>query len=100
LMTRPPTASAADLPAYAETDYPHRAFGWSALRSMRSGKYLFVRAPVRELYDQGRDLGTHHNLAKASPAVTDTLQAQLDDFRDRTSSYHPGGKQATLTSEQ
>jgi arylsulfatase A-like enzyme/Flp pilus assembly protein TadD len=81
-------ATAADLPAYAETDYPHRAFGWSSIRSMRTGKYLFVRAPRRELYDQSRDQGAEHNLAASSPAVTDTLQAQLDQFRDRTTSYH------------
>ena len=69
-----------DLPAYAETDYPHRAFGWSALRSMRTGKYLFVRAPKRELYDETHDKAAEHNLAATSPAVTDTLQAQLDEF--------------------
>jgi arylsulfatase A-like enzyme/Flp pilus assembly protein TadD len=89
LMKRSPRAGPApDLPAYSETDYPHRAFGWSALRSMRSGKYLFVRAPKRELYDQSQDKSEQHNLAKASPAVADTLQTQLDQFRDRTSSYH------------
>src|ERR1700694_5235079 len=74
---------AADLPAYAETDYPHRAFGWSSIRSMRTGKYLFVRAPRRELYDQTRDQDAEHHLAATSPAVTSTLQAQLDQFRDR-----------------
>ena len=67
---------------------PQRAFGWSALRSLRTGKYLFVRAPRRELYDQTLDLGAEHNLAATSPAVTDTLQAQLDQFREKTSSYH------------
>ena len=30
-----------------------------------------------------RDQGAEHNLAATSPAVTDTLQAQLDQFRDR-----------------
>ena len=89
-----------DLPAYAETDYPHRAFGWSSLRSMRTGKYLFVRAPKRELYDESRDQAAKHNLAADSPAVTDTLQAQLDQFRDRTSSYHEKAQPAALTSEQ
>src|SRR6266481_4750123 len=61
---------APDLPAYAETEYPHRAFGWSALRSLRTDKYLFVRAPRRELYDQTRDQSAAHNLASSSPAVT------------------------------
>jgi arylsulfatase A-like enzyme/thioredoxin-like negative regulator of GroEL len=89
-----------DLPAYAETDYPHRAFGWSSIRSMRTGKYLFVRAPRRELYDQTRDRDAEHNLAANSPAVTDTLQTQLDQFRDQTSSYHGKPDQPAVTAEQ
>src|SRR5437899_4461370 len=83
---------APDLPAYAETEYPHRAFGWSALRSLRTGKYLFVRAPRRELYDQSRDQSAEHNLASSSPAVTDTLQTQLDDFRNKNDSFHDDAK--------
>jgi choline-sulfatase len=104
MMKTPPGTSnqkpAADLPAYAETDYPHRAFGWSSIRSMRTGKYLFVRAPRRELYDQSLDQAAEHNLAAASPAVTDTLQAQLDQFRYHTSSYHGKTEQPAVTAEQ
>jgi arylsulfatase A-like enzyme/Flp pilus assembly protein TadD len=100
MKSAPATKPADDLPAYAETDYPHRAFGWSALRSWRSGKYLFVRAPVRELYDESKDHGAQRNLAASSPAVTDTLQSQLDQFRDRTSSYHEGKQAPALTAEQ
>jgi arylsulfatase A-like enzyme/predicted Zn-dependent protease len=91
---------AVDLPAYAETDYPRRAFGWSALRSLRAGKYLFVHAPKRELYDQSQDKGAAHNLAPSSPAVTGTLQALLDDFHEKTTSYREKSPQAPLTSEQ
>ncbi len=91
---------AADLPAYAETDYPHRAFGWSSIRSLRTGKYLFVRAPRRELYDESHDPGAEHNLATVSPAVTGTLQAQLDQFRDRTSSYHEKKSEETGASSE
>jgi tetratricopeptide (TPR) repeat protein len=98
LMKSPSTAT--DLPAYSETDYPHRAFGWSALRAMRSGKYLFVRAPKRELYDQSQDKRAEHNLATASPAVTDTLQSQLDEFHSQTSSFPDKSEQKSLSSEQ
>lgn len=91
--------AATDLPVYSETEYPHRAFGWSSLRSMRTGKYLFVRAPRRELYDQTRDLPAEHNLAATSPAVTDTLQSQLDQFREKTESSHEDAKKP-LSSEQ
>jgi tetratricopeptide (TPR) repeat protein len=75
-----------DRPLYAETDYGHSAFGWSSLRSLRTGKYLFIEAPRRELYDQGADPKAEHNLAPASKAVADTLEDRLDAFRQKTSS--------------
>jgi len=74
-----------DRPAYAETDYPHRAFGWSALRALRSGKYLYIQAPERELYNQSADPEAARNLAGHTKAVADTMAAQLDDFRQKTS---------------
>jgi len=89
-----------DLPAYAETEYPHRAFGWAGIRAMRTGKYLYIRAPKRELYDQTVDKKTEKNLAASSPAVTDTLGAQLDKFYDQTTSYHGKPQQAATSAEQ
>jgi len=91
LLTMIPGASPAktpveqDRPAYAETDYPHRAFGWSSLRALRKGKYLYIRAPQTELYDQEADPQEEHNLSATSKAVSDTLGAQLDEFRRKTS---------------
>jgi arylsulfatase A-like enzyme/Tfp pilus assembly protein PilF len=73
-----------DRPAYAETDYPHRAFGWSPLHSWRSGKYLYIQAPERELYDQSVDPKALHNLASSLKGVADTMSAQLDEFRRKT----------------
>jgi arylsulfatase A-like enzyme/Flp pilus assembly protein TadD len=89
-----------DLPAYAETEYPHRAFGWAGIRAMRTGKYLYIRAPKRELYDQTLDKTAEHNLAASSPAVTDTLGGQLDKFYDDTTSFHGKPQQATPNAEQ
>jgi arylsulfatase A-like enzyme/Flp pilus assembly protein TadD len=71
--------------AYSESDYPHRTFGWSPLRSLRTGKYLFIEAPRPELYDQSLDPNAQHNLAGASSAVAATLDGQLDAFRQKTS---------------
>jgi predicted Zn-dependent protease len=45
-----------------------------------------VQAPKRELYDQSSDPDTRQNLAATSKAVADTLDGQLSDFRDKTSS--------------
>jgi len=83
-QTNAPPESA-DRPAYAETDYPHRAFGWSSLRALRTGKYLFIQSPDRELYNQETDPQELKNLAADSKAVTGTLESQLDAFRKNTS---------------
>jgi arylsulfatase A-like enzyme/Tfp pilus assembly protein PilF len=74
-----------DRPAYAETDYPHRGFGWSPLRALRAGKYLYVQAPERELYNQAADPEAARNVAESSKAVADTLGIQLNEFRRKTS---------------
>jgi arylsulfatase A-like enzyme/Tfp pilus assembly protein PilF len=94
--TRPGTD--VDRPAYAESDYAHRAFGWSALRSWRTGKYLYVDAPERELYDQTADPGALRNLAPKANAVADTMQAQSDGFRHKTARAESA--RATLSPEQ
>jgi arylsulfatase A-like enzyme/Tfp pilus assembly protein PilF len=41
--------------AYSETWAPKLQYGWSELQSLRSDKYLFVRAPTPELYDLSQD---------------------------------------------
>ncbi len=70
---------------YAETDYPHRGFGWSSLRAIRTGKYLYIQAPDRELYNHDSDPEDLHNIAASSRAVADTLGGELQQFRDKTS---------------
>ena len=70
---------------YSETNYPQRAFGWSALYSLRAGKYLYIDAPERELYDLTEDPKASHNLATTSKAVANTMAAQLEEFRRKTS---------------
>jgi choline-sulfatase len=72
-------------PVYSESNYAHRAFGWSELSSWRTGKYLYVQAPKRELYDQATDPSAAKNLAPAARVVADTLESQLADFRKKAS---------------
>jgi tetratricopeptide (TPR) repeat protein len=108
LMTqpqKPPGASGAgamvaspDRPVYAETDYPRRAYGWSSLRSLRTGKYLYIDAPRPELYDQTADPKAVRDLSAASKAVTGTLASQLDAFRQKTSNSS-GAPQAAIDPE-
>jgi arylsulfatase A-like enzyme/thioredoxin-like negative regulator of GroEL len=73
-----------DRPIYAESEYAHIAYGWATLRAWRSGKYLYVQAPTRELYDQTSDPAALHNTAPAAGPVADTLASQLDDFHHKT----------------
>jgi choline-sulfatase len=82
-----------DRPAYAESDYSHRTFGWSSLRALRAGKYLFIDAPRKELYDQAADPQARHDLSSSSSAVVGTLVSQVDLFRQRTS----GSREAPQT---
>lgn len=73
-----------DRPAYSESDYPQHTFGWSSLHALRTGKYLFIDAPRRELYDDSADPRAEHNLATTSGAVASTLESQLTAFRQKT----------------
>jgi arylsulfatase A-like enzyme len=78
-----------DRGAYSQADYGRIAYGWSSLQSLRSGKYLYIQAPRRELYDDGVDPKAEHNLAPGSPAVADTLSTRLKIFQQETSNPHP-----------
>ena len=74
-----------DRPVYAETDYPRRAFGWSPLASWRADRFLFVRAPRRELYDLAADAGETKNIADSRTRVADAIDRELEQFIRRTS---------------
>jgi arylsulfatase A-like enzyme/Flp pilus assembly protein TadD len=74
-----------DRPIYSESEYGRVAFNWSPLYAWRTGKYTYIAAPEREVYDQEADPAASHNLAAANPAIADTLLAQLADFQKRTS---------------
>jgi arylsulfatase A-like enzyme/Flp pilus assembly protein TadD len=84
ISTAAEKSSSPERPIYSETDYAFNTFRWSILRSLRTGKYLFVQAPRRELYDEAADPNAANNLATASKAVADTLSGQLDAFRQKT----------------
>jgi arylsulfatase A-like enzyme/Flp pilus assembly protein TadD len=79
-----------DRTGYAETEYPRRAFGWSALSSLRSDRFLFIRAPKRELYDQVVDVGSRQNLAAQRSRVADGMAAELEALRRRLSGGEAG----------
>ena len=73
-------AGGGDRPSYGETSYPRRAFGWSPLASWRADRFLYVRAPRRELYDLVADPQAARNLAGSRGRVADGLDAELARF--------------------
>ena len=93
------TNPGAEQPAYARSDFPQKAFGWSTLESWRSGKYLYIRAPKPELYDLSSDPGTTRNLAQSSKATLDTIASQLEAF-DRRFTHQGKAAGAGLSSSE
>jgi arylsulfatase A-like enzyme/Tfp pilus assembly protein PilF len=91
--------SSADRAIYAETDYPHKAFGWSSVKALRTGKYLYIQAPREELYDLDSDPSSTKNLVSSAPAVADTLKSKLELFR-RTTVGGMRSRQATVDLQQ
>ncbi|HEV2984094.1 MAG TPA: sulfatase-like hydrolase/transferase [Vicinamibacterales bacterium] len=77
-----------DLVALSETWYPRHHYGWSELTAIRDGRYHFIAAPRRELYDTQTDPGETHNLAQANASRTDAQERALLDLVARTSATH------------
>jgi choline-sulfatase len=85
------SGGSSDRDAYAETDYPRRAFGWSSLAAWRVERFLFVRAPRPELYDLPADPGEKKNLAEEWATVAERIGARMGEFRRQTGGDADGG---------
>lgn len=66
-----------DAPAYAESLYPEREFGWAPLHAWRTSRYKLIEAPRPELYDLQADAGERTNRAPDEPARVDELRRVL-----------------------
>jgi len=69
-----------DLLGFSETWYPRYHYGWSELTAVRDGRYKFIAAPRRELYDTRTDPGELHDVAASNPRVADALERALADM--------------------
>jgi choline-sulfatase len=63
--------------AYSETLFPKIHMGWSELRSLRSSKWKYIRAPRPELYDLTSDPTEIHNVAPERPDQVKLFEARL-----------------------
>jgi arylsulfatase A-like enzyme/predicted Zn-dependent protease len=73
-----------DLLAFGETWYPRYHYGWSELTAVRDGRYKFIAAPRRELYDTQTDPGETRDLVASNPRVADALERALREMAART----------------
>jgi choline-sulfatase len=73
-----------DLLALSETFYPRYHYGWSDLQAVSDGRYKFIKAPARELYDLETDPGETHNLAPSNARRADALEQALRDLQARS----------------
>ena len=73
-----------DLLALSESWYPRYHYGWSELTAVRDGRYKFIAAPRRELYDTQVDPEETHDLSAENPRLADALERALQDLTSRT----------------
>ncbi|HEY7511861.1 MAG TPA: sulfatase-like hydrolase/transferase [Vicinamibacteria bacterium] len=72
-----------DAPAYAESVYAEREFGWAPLFALRTSTYKLIEAPRPELYDLAADPGEAANLMAREPARAEELRARLKAMLSR-----------------
>jgi arylsulfatase A-like enzyme/cytochrome c-type biogenesis protein CcmH/NrfG len=73
-----------DAPAYAETLYPQREFGWAPLFAWRTARAKMIEAPRPELYDLAKDPGETRNLAPRESARLAGMRRKLEVELSRT----------------
>jgi arylsulfatase A-like enzyme/predicted Zn-dependent protease len=73
-----------DLLAFSETWYPRYHYGWSELTAVRDGRFKFIAAPRRELYDIQADPGELRDLSAENPRMADALERGLRDMASKT----------------
>jgi tetratricopeptide (TPR) repeat protein len=73
-----------ELLGFSETWYPRYHYGWSELTAVRDGRYKFIAAPRRELYDTHNDPGETTDLSGSNARLADALETALRDIAART----------------
>jgi choline-sulfatase len=78
-----------DLLALSETWFPRYHYGWSELTAVQDGRYKFILAPRRELYDLQTDPDEAHDLSNEQPGRADALESALRAMLARVSHAGP-----------
>ncbi len=72
----------------SETFFPRIHFGWSELSSLFDGRWHYIEAPKREIYDVAADPGETKNLYAEKP---DALRGMLAEIEKRKPAYESAG---------
>jgi len=75
--------------SYAETLFPRLNMGWAELRSMRTNRWKYIRAPKPELYDLAQDPGETTNVIASHPEQAQGLEARLKALSATTEKVTP-----------
>lgn len=67
-----------NLDAYSESLYARNHYGWSELRSLRSGRFKFIATTRPELYDLERDPRELRNLFDERRSLADRMAQELE----------------------
>jgi arylsulfatase A-like enzyme/Tfp pilus assembly protein PilF len=68
----------ADAPAYVESLYAEREFGWAPLFALRTARYKLIEAPRPELYDLQADAAEAANRIAHDAARVEDLRGKLE----------------------
>jgi len=63
-----------EVPVYSEAFSGYFHYGWSPIRSIRTLKWKYVEAPIRELYDMKNDPGETLNLYETEKPIATRLE--------------------------
>src|SRR3989449_3010226 len=63
--------------SYAETLFPKMNMGWAELRSIRTNRWKYIRAPKPELYDLVQDPNETTNVIRSHAPEVQKFEAQL-----------------------
>ncbi|MGA1791035.1 MAG: tetratricopeptide repeat protein [bacterium] len=68
---------------YCESFYPQFSHNWSPLMGLRTSKWKYIQAPIKELYRVEKDHQELKNVFEKEHEQADKLASQLDRLQDR-----------------